>query len=433
MKFFSAIFLLLFSLMMAEAQTYDISQYQARYERRPFLELNPSFNYNGLFSNEDNFNEHTGGANLVIDWREFSNLDQRIRSFTVAGRANFFRQEYKDHDRTDRSQKGASLFAGIEQYNYFKENQFWGFRGNIFINAQDQDDLFLNSVRSTDISLRPGLFYGWGRIEFAEDALLANWMMDDLLESEVIAAASPAQRELLAKRITSIIGNRTFDFRRRRIYELQKLEQLFREENMAVDNDFLLFAVLNDNWAFANRATLPRGERLQFGVDAASIYHYQSSPIGDDFFVLEGRPYLNFTSARIKHNNASGVWGAELAGYYRENLIDSPFLFNNSYGATLSVSYEYIWLPISRTTLRWRSTMAGQLGKEERSFGLEDMAFNGQLLTLTTALTWDYFISNNWRFVLNAGVSSNWVNEDPFSYYSVVRPYINFSTRYAIF
>jgi hypothetical protein len=432
MKALTLTLFFVFGTLLLQAQSYDISQYRARYERRPFLEINPSLNYSGTFSDFDQFVNHGGGGNLIIDWREQSSLDNRIRNISVSGQAQFFRQEFKNAGTTDISRKGASLFASIEQYNYTTPKKFWGFRGGVSLNAQDQDDFQLNSDRFTDISLQPGLFFGTGRIEFAEDALLANWMMDDLLEQQVIGTTTPEQRVLLAQRITSIIGNRTFDFRRRRIYELQQLQQLFTEENIAIDNEFMLFAVLNDNWAFANRASLPRGKRWQFGVDAGGLYHYESQPIAGDEFTLSGRPYVNYTSGKIIGNNASSIWTAELSAYYQTDLEEnnSPFSSGERYGGGASFSHRLVCLPISRTTLSWTNQVAGQLGTRIPD-GLEDGLKENRLTFLST-LSWDYFVTYNWSFVMNVGVAGQFNDQDFFDFHTV-RPSFNFSTRYAIF
>jgi hypothetical protein len=434
MKALTFTLLLIFSVLMVQAQSYDISQYQARYERRPFLEINPSINYSGTFSDFDNLVNHSGGGNISIDWREQSSLDNRIRNISISGQAQFFRREYKSSGLTDISQKGASLFANIEQYNYISEKKFWGFRGGVSLNAQDQDDFQLNSDRSTNISLQPGLFFGIGRIEFAEDALLANWMMDDLQEQQVISPTTPEQRELLAQRITSIIGNRTFDFRRRRIYELQQLQQLFTEENIAIDNEFMLFAILNDNWAFANRASLPRGKRWQLGIDAGGQYLYFSRPVASDQFAVNGRPYVNYTSGKIIGKNASSLWAAELYAYYLDFLeeedVTAPFFQVYTYGGVASISHRYVWLPISRTTLTWTNQVQAQIGVFSPRGTQESQKENR--FTFASVLNWDYFVTYNWSFVLNVGVAGQFNDQDFFDFHTV-RPSFNFSTRYAIF
>lgn len=417
------------------AQTYDISQYQARYERRPFLELNPRLNYASFFSNRDNDDQYAGGASITANWRVQSNMDDRIRNWSLFSQASFARRVYEDNDRPDESNRGVSLTAGLEQYNYRVGNKFWGFRGNAFISAQDRDDIFGESDRTTRLAIRPGVFVGSGRIEFSEDALLANWMLDDLLEAGVVNSATPEQRLALAQRITSTIGNRTFDFRRRRIYELQQLQQLFAESNIAVEDDFLLFAVLNDNWAFANRATLPNGQRWQVGLDAGGEYFYESMPVANDNFRAFARPYVNFQSAQIRHNNASTIWEAEVAGFYQDNLDEGNqfvpiFSLRSRSGATLNLNHTYVWLPISRTTLQWRNGVNVLF----ENFTPDDDIFTEDQWTVQaeSVLSWDYFVSYNWRFSLNAGLRY-FLNDNQFIENRTFQPFFNLSTNYAIF
>ena len=427
------LYLLTFSLT---AQTYDISQYRARFERRPFLELNPQLSYNSLFSSIPNQDRHSGGAGLNVGWRESYNQDNRILNWTAVGQASFFRQEFEDPDLFDVSQRNVLLQASLEDYRYYQPNRFWGIRVGAGLSHAYRLDFNQVSIRSTNINLNPGIFAGSGRIEFAEDALLANWMMDDLLEAGVIDAPTPEQRLALAQRITSIIGNRTFDFRRRRIYELQQLNTLFAEEGIATQDDFLLFAILNDNWAFANRATLPHGKRIQYGIDANTLYSYNSTPISFDQFFLSGRPYLNFQHAQIRHNNASTVLEVEIGAFYEEVLDDGSdqfpiFNLRPQFGANLAFNHRYIWQPVSRTTLEWTNLV---------SFNYEDFKSdvvfipNEERLFVVarSGLQWNYFINYNWRLTLNAGLQYQSSSTEGQSQ-NVFNPFLNLQTNYAIF
>lgn len=430
----SLLFLLVLSLSLS-AQTYDISQYRARYERRPFLELNPRLNYSGLLTDQTNEDQHRGGAGIDFLWREQSNLDERIRDWSLSGQANFSREEFEDPDRFDQSRKQAFLSGSMSQTHYSANNKFWGFRGSALVNLQDQDNEIQVSNRSTNINIQPGLFFGGGRIEFSEDALLANWMMDDLLEAGTIRSATPEQRYALAQRVTSIIGNRTFDFRRRRIYELQQLQQLFQEVGITVEDDFMLFAMLNDNWAFANRATLPNGQRWTVGLDGGGNYFYRSLPVATDNFLVFAQPYVNFQSAKIRHNNASTILFAELRAFYQNNLDEgngqSPTIdLTSQSGGALALGHSYVWLPISRTTLRWDNSVSIAFTNfdAENPFFLDDQ-WNTQL---QSALTWDYFISYTWRLSLNAGIRASFIDSG-FNAAQVIQPFLNLQTNIAIF
>ena len=436
MKFllYNLLFLLLsFSLT---AQSYEISEYKARFERRPFLELNPRLSYSSnLSNNEFTPNDHQAGASLSAFWRESSNLDHRIRSWSVSSNMGFNFRNYDDADELDRSNSSMFLQADLEQYNYRENNKFWGVRGNAFLNSQRSKEGLESADRRTQFSLIPGVFFGTGRIEFSEDALLANWMMDDLLEADAIATISPEQRLALAQRVTSIIGNRTFDFRRRRIYELKQLQLLFQEKAIEVKDEFLLFAILNDNWAFANRATLPHGQRWQFGLDAGGNYTFSSTPFNVDFFTLTAQPYISFEQAQIRHNNAATIWRAELSGFYQDlldegNSVGPVFNFRSETGAALRLSHTYVWLPISRTTLNWRNgvNLFFENFQEDDPFLRQDQ-LNTQI---ESVLVWNYFINYNWRFTLNAGVQAFLTNNE-FTSTRSVRPFLGIQMNYAIF
>ncbi|MEL6969684.1 MAG: hypothetical protein AAFO02_05910, partial [Bacteroidota bacterium] len=341
------------------AQSYEIGQYRARYESRPFLEVNPRLNYSSIFTNADvDADNHQGGLSASVLWREQSNLDHRILSWSLNGNIGFSLQEFDNPNVPDLSSSDYFLQGSLEQYNYGNNQNFWGFRGEALVNVENRKAEANPADRRRAINLLPGLFVGTGRIEFSEDALLANWMMDDLLEAGVITAASPEQRLALAQRVTSIIGNRTFDFRRRRIYELKQLHTLFQEEEVAIVDDFLLFAVLNDNWVFANRAVLPHGQRWQLGLDVGGNYTFRSLPASFDVFTALAHPYLNFQHAHIRHNNAATIWEAELAGTYVDFLDEGSdavptFSTVPEWIGIFNLNHTYVWLPVSRTTLRW--------------------------------------------------------------------------------
>ena len=436
MKFLLSNLLLLFLTISLSAQSYEISQYRARFERRPFLELNPRFGFSSTFTNSEvNQDRYQGNASISAFWSEQSNLDHRIRSWSAGGNAGFGLQEYESEGFPDRSNAGITLNGSLDLYNYRDDNRFWGYRGAAFLTARANKEREDPADRQTQVSLNPGIFIGTGRIEFSEDALLANWMMDDLLEAGVITSATPEQRLALAQRVTSIIGNRTFDLRRRRIYELKQLNLLFEEANIAVADDFLLFAILNDNWAFANRATLPHGRRWQFGVDGGGNYIFQSQPVSNDQFILSARPYINFQHAQVRHNNAATIWEAELSGFLQEGLDEDisliPILgFRSNAGVALGLSHTYVWLPISRTTLRWRNAV---------NVLFEDFEEGGLVTTLNqwniqagSTLEWNYFITYNWRLTLNAGLQYSFADTDSFRFRSL-RPSLGIQSNYAIF
>lgn len=432
------VFLLLGTLL--GAQSYDISNYKARYERRPLLEIYPSFRYSNTIYSDNGLNlgnnANFDGA-LAIRWEESSNTDSRIRTIgtTLSGD---WEQSPNFNDRDNPLQySGVRLNAGITQFNYSPSKRFWGFSAAVITDVNRRQVRTPVPENETAFNLNPGIFIGTGRIEFAEDALLANWIMDDLLDMEVIGQTSATERLALAQRITSIIGNRTFDFRRRRIFELDRLRQVFDETGTDVRNEFLLFAILNDNWAFANRAALPNGSRVRVGMDFGLDYLKEDSYFGNTLFegnrtYVGGTPYVEYVRARILKNKAAGQWSVLLSGGLNSEVAAAEGINTLSYYDKLlelrfRTTYDYIVLPSSRTRILLSNGV--EFSHQDYTFGaLSDRQDTG--IRLVNALAMDYFINYNIRLGVSASLLNSYNFGGEFFSFS---PFFSGGLTYAIF
>ncbi|MEZ4983659.1 MAG: hypothetical protein R2795_01255 [Saprospiraceae bacterium] len=434
-----ALFLLCISSLFSvlSAQEYDISTYKARYNRRPLLEISPFFVYSNAFYNENRFGLKPNSfvnANLSANWSESSNTDKRIRTISSSFGMGWQHRPPTTSSILDKEkQSNLDLSTHLTQFNYITPKWFWG------ISAQVNASIFriadVNSLVNGRnlVQIKPGLFAGIGRIEYAEDALLANWMVDDLLATGAIEQATVADRLALAQRITSIIGNRTFDFRRRRIYELAQLRQVFLEQNATIHDDFLLFAVLNDNWAFANRASLPNGEQVRIGLDLGMDYFTQKgrTSFGSRSYA-QGRPYIEYTHARVLKNRAAGVWSATMALEHNERIAfdDSPgaIMYQDNFSSlSLSAAYNYIVLPSSRTRISLFNEAVFEYSNAERT-ALPSVP--AKEVMVSSKLVADYFINNNLRAQLEAGFASNYGFDTELLNFN---PYFSFRFNYAVF
>lgn len=432
-------FLLLGTLL--SAQSYDISQYKARYERRPLLEVYPSFRYSNVIYNDSGLDFGKKNTNLdgslVTRWEESSNTDTRIRTIGSALSGDW-EQRPNFNDRDNPLRYGAFLLEGrIDQFNYSSSKRFWGFSAYALAVTERQQSGEPEPENNTQFELNPGVFIGTGRIEFAEDALLANWIMDDLVDMDVIGQTSATERLALAQCITSIIGNRTFDFRKRRIFELDRLRQVFDETGMDVRNEFLLFAILNDNWAFANRVALPNGSRVRVGMDFGLDYRKEDQyNFGTRFTgnrtYAGGTPYVEYVRARILKNKAAGQWSVLLSGGLNSEVASAEGVNTLSYYDKLlefrfRTTYDYILLPSSRT----RIVLSNRLEFNHQDFTFS--AFSNRQSTgvrLVNALTMDYFVNYNIRLGLSASLSNRYDFTDELFSFS---PFLSGGLTYAIF
>jgi len=286
---------------------------------------------------------------------------------------------------------------------------------NLYYESWSTDSQLKNSRSSQDqssrlsrLSFQGRLYRGKGRIEFAEDALLANWMLEDLQKAGITSKYRAEDVEALALTITDIIGNRVFDFRRRRIYELEQLQQTLLQIGVAQEESFQLFAILNDNWAFANRATLTHGNRFAYGVATAASGMTIRQP-EDDYtdrnLDLEFGGFAEYTRSRIINNNGSTTLtgGLQLGHYVDLSKVNSEDTENDGQGwsGELYLTYRRKWLPNSRTEFSWNNTLAvNQILQTNTSVNSNSSLTSERL---TSSLFTQYFINYQWSFAAAVG------------------------------
>ncbi len=451
--FFLALLFMLCSTLPAQELTYDLSDYKARFERRPGMQLNFRSDFDGRYitNNKGSFDGDFGG---FTNWFLNRNTDELISNWSITGSALLGRTQFMflGSNRVDeRDRYFLSVSLNLRQDRYQSPNQFWGYEiGFTGLESGTASSLPEQEDRTGRFGLNASLYKGTGRIEFAEDALLARWMLQDLQTAGVTSDYSAEDVQALAETITFIIGNRVFDFRRRRIYELEQLQQTLLERGVTGEESFLLFAVLNDNWAFANRATLTHGNRFAYGVQS----EIRGNSLRESFFDTKTKRrfldntyglFTEYTRSRIvKNNNGSNSFTARLdVNYYQEfEKFNSEDTENVSGGwqGIASLNYTRTWLPNSRTTFRWSNTLSYRRFLQS-NYGIDRTggAFFGNQFrdNFVSSLFVDYFVSYQWAFRLQAAAEAYHIpaqetgpfRERTFGFY----PQIQFSTNYFFF
>lgn len=108
---------------------------------------------------------------------------------------------------------------------------------------------------------------GLGRVEDVQDARLAKYIVDDLYNSGDLKRM-PDNEELfeLARFITSLKNQRSFDSRIRKIEEITAVDSFLIEKGLKADSDASYYTLLNDNWDYAAGPARSTGHRFSFGV-----------------------------------------------------------------------------------------------------------------------------------------------------------------------
>jgi len=437
MKTFYALFVCLLAglpFLTAQSTAYDIGNYRARYERRPLLQLNTNLSFEGEY-NSQFIGTNNGSFSFPVDWYLQSNTDKRILDWNFSGRTGaLFGIEQGNSARYSSYFLRAS--ASRTAYHYKSPGKFWGWGSTASIRGYLRtSDIHTDDLR---LSISPSIFKGKGRLEYGQDALLANWMMKDLGDAGVISAYAPDQVEALAKTITDIIGNRTFDFRRRRIYELKRLQQTLFDNGLVEEESFDLFAILNDNWAFANRASLPYGNRFRYGL-SGSLTSNNYYPVDEDALVrtsnsIRTGAFAEYINAKIVNNNGSSQWIFNMEGNYVdfERIDFDGELFRSGWQVESSVAYRRTWLPTSRMFFNWTTTVSWNHyfpnGNE-----MQQMHFDSFTRTyLFTGFNVEYFMNYQWTIDLQLGAFASYryaIEENNITF----RPDISIRSVYSFF
>ena len=242
--------------------------------------------------------------------------------------------------------------------------------------------------------------------------------------------------EALARNITFIIGNRVFDLRRRRIYGLEQLQQTLLERGITQEESFQLFAILNDNWAFANRATLTHGNRFSYGLSTSSngtIERFEEQEDTDRNLEVEVGGFAEYTRSRIVNNNGSAVFtaGLQLAHYLDLSKANEETTENISEGwmGELYLTYNRTWLPNSRTVFIWENTFAtGRILQTNAGRDNSYQFFYQE--RLWSSLRTTYFVNYQWSFTAELGFNLFYYRDrDRVSF----NPHFSFRTNYFFF
>lgn len=269
----------------------------------------------------------------------------------------------------------------IEVGNQFSLNSF-SYRSN--------DTLWQSKNTNTGFQERLTLGFGKGRIERVQDAQMALFLLQDLAAEGLLSRAVTAgEAYQLAQLVTDINNRRVFDSRRRRKYELTRLDSFFRYSGLAPQTNIRHFAVLNDNWALAFNPSRLSGAswylRFQPGVSynrvtssmqqAALFYQSKSSarqfslmPVvgyeNDKPISLQWQRNLGISIAYLRNRNKT-----ELESTSQNNTVKSS---NETKGwqSTAHAYYGLGYYPNNRTQVNGVLDLMG-LYDEFQRFGLQ--------------------------------------------------------------
>lgn len=287
-------FILLFAFLTLSskifAQEFDLNSYKFRYQKYKGLLGDFSLSdQGGKISNQfrDSSNtskydyEQSGNSlnfNISPSYFSFTNLDKIQKTFSV-GLTNQFR--YSTGNSLQNNQNGSStnIYNEADLNIESKNRYYYGSKFDL-LNISSQLNRTSNKLTidnspsytqltdelSTSLTWDVKIGKGKGRLEYVSDAVSAMFLLKDL-EKELGVSYSNEQISKIANSITQIRNQRYLDTRLGTKSQLKLLDTALIEYSLNVHHSIDYFAILNDNWLYAQQAMRTSGKRWTYFME----------------------------------------------------------------------------------------------------------------------------------------------------------------------
>jgi hypothetical protein len=380
-KFIGLFALLLLVTITANGQldTFDLASYKLPEIKRSQLDLNLDLNGSSRFSSyhnegSDKQKNSSGSLNgpfsLSYNRYENSAKKQLTRNVELSLYPDFSYVSANGETRQKSSHMGVTGVAS-QVYRYYYRNTLF-FEPDIQLNAattagryRNAGNLSLSADRSVSVSLEVPLLMGKGRIEPVQDARLAVYILEDLYKQGRITRI-PNQEEILAlaSLISEIKNKRFFDYRIRKIAEIEKVDSFLQAGGFISKADARYFTTLNDNWDNSAGPLRESGRRFSAGLVPNTYFAHTYNRVEYDTTLTEYitknntsmfglRAVADYTVAIPMDLHWQKNWSLNVSyGYggdwYRNPDSDSEFE-RGSYDLTGKAAYGLGYYPNSRT------------------------------------------------------------------------------------
>lgn len=245
----------------SQDSAFHIKDYKYRTPGYQALQLN--LNLSGSYSNEDkgtgqaNYSHSTNIGPVSADYFRIKSTDKRFQQLTASFSSAYENYNYhRDQgDKYKRSSAGTGVRLGLQTRDYKTDKWFLEWGNELWTDFSSQrSQTTTNPAEGTDfrVSNTATVGLGKGRIEWVQDAQMVLYILQDLSSQNLLNRASTASEiNSFAQLVTDINNRRVFDSRRRRIYELSRIDSFLKTSGLVTQTDIRHFTTVNDNWAFA--------------------------------------------------------------------------------------------------------------------------------------------------------------------------------------
>lgn len=430
----------------AQDKNFDLSKYKFPDYKRHELEFNVNSNgsnykryyeipatssYNAsLYDNSESyFNSHLQGYYYYTNYKR--NRIDWINA-TINGDYQFTKTEnvgsyYKN------VQPHLDTYLNAKRRNYITEDKlFWEGSTHVGVSLNKRktyyDDRPTENSTGNYFSLNAGIGIGSGRIEHVNDLWQGYYILEKLKTQNSIKQDLKEDDIFEFSRFISKLKNkRFFDYRLRRIAELQALDSVLQKQNLIINDDITYFTTLNDYWSFPIPFDRKTGKEIGFNATPQYYHDYNKSNSyknTSNSVYLESKFYFDHSKQFNLHWERN--FHFDVINTVRISERDTEDLSSLKNQIATNASFDYGYFPNTRTRVQFSGNYNGN----------KYTAFNGEVYdkgwmnTISMYAGVAYFISPQ----LQIGGSINdrhWFSSLHSTHGHQI--YYNLSFRYAIF
>lgn len=445
------IVILLISLSTsAQDKSFDLSKYKIPDYKRH--ELTTSF---GLSGGSNSYTEKSYSGSELLESADFKNSDfsstlslnyqynfNSRKKVTYASAILNSELDYDKAETPDNTTKTTETsfdfsFWGYENH-YLTEDKFFVRLAPSFYFHPQREKEKLNSntekYKYTAYNIDIGVGAGYGRIEPVSDLWQSYYILKSL-EKDGLLEKKLTEADILefASLSTKLKNKRFFDFRLRKIAELETLDSLIHAKGLIMENSISYFTTLNDYWSFANISDRYSGRQITAMLTPS--YQGSSSQLNDD---EKSKSHTTILTPSIEYNCYKPInlyWDRIFMLRFHDDILLDEEPENNRPSSYFNVysSLSFRYLPNFRTLASISLIYYGQEHTKYR-YPEEDYKkyWNNQVY-LNGSLS--YYISPQLRF--NALFSIRYQDENyygnDFTRDDNIYLYYNLGLSYAIF
>ncbi|HLO60619.1 MAG TPA: hypothetical protein VK179_17850 [Bacteroidales bacterium] len=442
-------FMLLFSGMMySQFREFNLSDFKLPDIKRQRLDMNLNLTMNNRFDNNhveslshDKFNVWRLANTDNFFYGSYKNTAklQSEQSYSLNFEPLWSRQKTESYKNTN-FQLNTDISISSINRKYFSgklffepDFQFSASYENDKVTSTTQTDKTITDYASVEIPL----LIGKGRIEQVQDARLAIYILEDLNKQGRLSH-TPDNSEILefASFIAILKNERYFDYRLKRIEEIEKIDSFMQVKNWISKPDAAYFTTVYDNWEYADGPIRNSGKRISGGVIpefSFSRYYLLHDFELDPDDESDSRTTGGGISAIVKYNSAKPVslywqrdWDADLSYSFgrtwdNEKITDSKYNYNQHW-INSNIDYSLGYYPNSRTNFNVDLGLEGTLMFSKYSDYHVEKA-SGYIISPFLSLRANYYVSPQLR--LSAYYNTG------YSYSNIDRTFIPYSKLYS--